>query len=652
MKSNRSWAASAVLITLCSFSGTVFSDDRDVPVIIITPSSIEQPRQQANTSVTVIDQQTIHNSNSGSVAELLRGHAGLHVADLFGDGSQAAIDLRGFGPTASSNTLVLVDGRRLNNSADGAAPDLTTINLDEIERIEILQGSAGVLYGNQAVGGVINIIRKQVVENKASVSLRAGSYNSSALTADIQRLIGQTQLSLSFSDQQSDNYRAHNDSDRQNFNLRAERQHDSFTAYVEAGITDEHYLTPGALLESEMNVSRTQSLSYYQNDYFDTQSELLRIGMEKALDSDRSVTFDLSRRVNDREFIQTFRPYVGSLTTQDRETTNLSAVYRVVPEITQSYSHLVFGLELESIDYDLLSSIGPQSIEQDVSDVYLSSQWMLGTQSQLDVGFRYSDRKSQIATDDFNDSQAVWTLGYSLTLGDLRLFARADQNFRYPTVEEHTNVPYGQEPGLKTQHGVSLELGTEYLHQDTRYRATLYTIRLQDEIGFDSSGFSNMNIEQTERRGLMLESSHRISESIDMDISLTLVDAEITDGPFAGKRLPLVSERSARIDFSYHHNASLNSSIELLAIDEQVLGGDFANQLEMLPAYTVVNFHMGYQARQWLVNFRINNLLDEEYAETGSQYTEYDMVTFSATNYEAYFPAPERNFWISTKYTF
>lgn len=652
MKSNTQLAVSTALILLFSFSEAAFSADRDIPVIIITPSAIEQPRQQANTSVTVIDQQTIHNSNSGSVAELLRGHAGLHVADLFGDGSQAAIDLRGFGPTASSNTLVLIDGRRLNNSADGAAPDLSIIKLDDIQRIEILQGSAGVLYGNQAVGGVINIIRKDILENKASVSLRAGSYDSSALSASIQRLIGQTQLSLSLSDQQSDNYREHNDSDRKNFNLRAERQHERFTGYVEVGATDEHYLTPGALLQSELDVSRTQSLSYYQDDYFDTETRLLRIGMEQMLDQSRSLTFDLSKRVNDREFIQTFRPYAGSLTTQDRDTTNLSAVYRVVPESPQLYSHLVFGLELEATDYDLMSAIGPQSIEQDVSDFYLSSQWMISAQSQIDLGFRYSDKQADISGDDFNDTQSVWTLGYSLNLGALRLFARADQNFRYPTVEEHTNVPFGEEPGLKTQHGVSLELGSEYQQQDTRYRATLYAIRLQDEIGFDSSGFSNLNIEKTRRRGLMLETNHRLNDRISMDVSLTLVDAEITDGPFAGKRLPLVPERSARFDFSYHQNANLNYSIELLALDEQVLGGDFANQLDLLPSYTVTNFHMAYQAEQWLFSLRINNLLDKKYSETGSQYTEYDAVTFAATNYEAYFPAPERNFWISTKYTF
>jgi len=137
----------------------VFAEDHEPLVIVVTPSGIEQPVTDANTTITVIDQKTIEESNAGSVAELLRGQAGVHVSDIFGDGSQATIDLRGFGPTAGSNTLVLIDGRKLNNSADGASPDLSLIDIDDIAQIEILQGSSGVLYGNQAVGGVVNIIR-------------------------------------------------------------------------------------------------------------------------------------------------------------------------------------------------------------------------------------------------------------------------------------------------------------------------------------------------------------------------------------------------------------------------------------------------------------------------------------------------------------
>ncbi len=210
----------------------VFAQDGEPLVIVVTPSGIEQSVNEANTTLTVIDQKTIEQSNASSVAELLRGQAGLHVTDSYGDGSQATIDMRGFGATAGSNTLVLIDGRKLNNSTDLAAPDLSLIDVDDIAQIEILQGSSGVLYGNQAVGGVVNIIRKKSFEDSARVGIRAGSYNSRQVSAAGNKVFGRNRISASFSDWSTDNYRDHNDAGNRRLSVRAERIDSGLTSYM------------------------------------------------------------------------------------------------------------------------------------------------------------------------------------------------------------------------------------------------------------------------------------------------------------------------------------------------------------------------------------------------------------------------------------
>ena len=86
---------------------------------------------------------------------------------------------------------------------------------------------------------------------------------------------------------------------------------------------------------------------------------------------------------------------------------------------------------------------------------------------------------------------------------------------------------------------------------------------------------------------------------------------------------------------------------EIIAVDEQTFGGDFANQLGKLDSYTVVNANLSYSVHRWDLAFRINNILAEEYSESGSQF-----IDSSATILESFFPSPERNFWISAKYTF
>ena len=76
------------------------------------------------------------------------------------NGAQTTVDLRGFGATAVSNTLILINGRRVND-IDMQGVDLSTIPRDSIQRIEITKGNSGaVLYGDNAMGGVINIVTK------------------------------------------------------------------------------------------------------------------------------------------------------------------------------------------------------------------------------------------------------------------------------------------------------------------------------------------------------------------------------------------------------------------------------------------------------------------------------------------------------------
>ena len=633
-------------------SAPVFAQDSEPMVIVVTPSGIEQSVNEANTTLTVIDQKTIEESNASSVAELLRGQAGVNVTDFFGDGSQATIDLRGFGPTASSNTLVLIDGRRLNNSSDTAGPDLSLIDIDDIAQIEILQGSSGVLYGNQAVGGVVNIIRKKSFEDSARIGISGGSYGAQRLKFSGNKVFGRNRVAGSVSDWSSDNYRDNNESENQRLSLRAERIDNGLTSYIEAEAVNDDINTPGALLKDELDDDRRQSLDFYEDDYFETETRMLRVGLSKVLDDARTLSFDFTNRDTDREFIQTFRPFPGSKTTQERDNQLLSATYQVVPVDPGILNSYVLGFSRDATDYELVSVFGPQKIDQVIDDVYLSTQWSAGARGNIDAGVRYSDLQAEIVDDDFDDTVTVFSLGYSHRFDQVKLFARADQNFRYPTVEEHTNVPFGDEPGLDTQQGVSMEVRLEYRMGQNRIRGTVYRIDLEDEIAFDSSS-ANLNLDETTRQGLILEGARQWSREIETRLSITLLDAEISDGEFDGNELPLVPERTVRLDGNYRLNPELLFGVEIIAVDEQIFGGDFSNDLETLDSYEVVNAHVSYDFKNWVLGFRVNNLLDEEYSEIGNQFTSFGPPpTFDQVSEPSYFPSPERNFWLSAKVNF
>jgi len=121
------------------------------------------------------------------VQDVLAREPGIQVSSLFGgvNGARTTVDMRGFGATGALNTLVLINGRRLNDF-DLESIDLSVVPVDSIERIEITRGNSGaVLYGDGAVGGVINIVTRSGVNLPFSgrVQGQVGSYGYGAADA-------------------------------------------------------------------------------------------------------------------------------------------------------------------------------------------------------------------------------------------------------------------------------------------------------------------------------------------------------------------------------------------------------------------------------------------------------------------------------------
>ena len=128
--------------------------------VVVTANRFEEPAGERPVNLSVIPREAIATTPAQTLPELLALQPGISVRELYGGGaSGATVDLRGFGSVAGQNTLVLVDGRPLND-ADGSAVSWSTLPLSSIERIEILRGSGAVQYGAGASAGVINVITR------------------------------------------------------------------------------------------------------------------------------------------------------------------------------------------------------------------------------------------------------------------------------------------------------------------------------------------------------------------------------------------------------------------------------------------------------------------------------------------------------------
>jgi iron complex outermembrane receptor protein len=228
-----------------------------------------------------------------------------------------------------------------------------------------------------------------------------------------------------------------------------------------------------------------------------------------------------------------------------------------------------------------------------------------------------------------------------------RLFARADQNFRFAKVEEHTNAVSGP-TGLDTQTGISYELGAEYESISNFGKLVAFRIDLEDEIAYDTSGYLNINLDETRRLGLIADWGVNLGAGRRLGVSYTYTDSEITDGSFEGNDVPLVPEHMVSLFADYPLTERWAVHGEVLSVSKRRFGGDFDNQFGYLEGYEVVNLRVGYASGPADFGVRVNNLLDEEYSEDGAVGWNPAIVG----NSPAYFPSPERNVWITSTIRF
>jgi vitamin B12 transporter len=140
--------------------------------IVVTATRAETPLKEVSPAVTVITQEDIQDQQAETMAEALRNVPSLDVVQNGSRGTTTSVFIRG---AESDQTLVLIDGVEVNSVTLGAF-DFSTLTTENVDRIEIVRGGGGTLYGSQAVGGVINIITKKGEgPPTASVSAEGGN---------------------------------------------------------------------------------------------------------------------------------------------------------------------------------------------------------------------------------------------------------------------------------------------------------------------------------------------------------------------------------------------------------------------------------------------------------------------------------------------
>lgn len=159
MKLSRLALAVALLPASTLYAADTTEDALKLSETVITANRSAEDRQDSTAAVTVFTRADIDRLQPVNVADLLNRVPGVQVVQSGGRGSVTGVFIRG---TSTARSLVLIDGMRVGSvTLGGANGALDTLNIEQIERVEVLRGSHSAIYGADAIGGVIQLFTRR-----------------------------------------------------------------------------------------------------------------------------------------------------------------------------------------------------------------------------------------------------------------------------------------------------------------------------------------------------------------------------------------------------------------------------------------------------------------------------------------------------------
>jgi iron complex outermembrane recepter protein len=627
-------------VTLLTAALPALSSPQIDEEVVVTSTRSAYAINKGSSRIRVISSGDIAKMAVTSLDELLRNAGSVQVRDTVGNGRSVGLSVRGL--AGGQNTLVLVDGRRLNNS-DLSDPDLTSVALADVERVEILEGGAGVLFGDQAVGGVVNIITRQSEEASGRIELGGGSYD--GLKAEVDygatALAGALDYRVSAKRERADGYRDETEVNYGTVRGEAGYRYGSGRVFAEMQSTENDFVVPGALLDFQLAMDRRQAGSSFNDYRIDADS--YRIGVDHDFADWLKLLVAYGNRQEDVAIKGQSLSFGSSLTSQDRDVTTLDP--RLVIDLDDW--RFTLGSDLEDYDYGLVvnSAFGLSTSEHEHErrSQYIQGIYAFNDNIQLTAGFRHAEVDVTVDggyfTADYDDSINVKQLGLNWQISDaLRFYVNRDETFRFPVADENVDF-LGNVVALSPQEGVAWDLGLAWQWQQIDVDLVLFDHAIENEIGYDTAQFANVNFDDTQRRGFTVDVGADLAPQLALALSYTRMEAEFDEGALSGNRIPAVSEELAKIQLSY----SVTDRVQVYA--ETVYTGPLAVDLygnaEEISGFAVSNIAATYAIGQLVFKGRINNLF-------GKQYSEF--VSFFGM--PAYYPSPEENASLSVVYSF
>lgn len=561
--------------------------------LIITSSRVAEPQEEVATSVTVLTQEDIEAAGYSSVAELLRTVGAIGVSNSGGEGKATALRIRG---EESYRTLVMIDGVDVSDpTGTQVGPQIQHLLLNgDIERIEILRGAQGFIYGADA-GGVVNIFTvKGRSPVKANLKLEAGAFDTKRINANVSG--GNSIVDYFFSI---------GDNSSEGFNSRKDDTSEDNDGYENTTIHGKFGINPTEDMRVQLVVRDIESESEFDNCFAGGRSDDCMADYQQTTSK---LSFDYNGAVLSQHVAYAF-------TDITRENfANGSSSFGTDGDISRleywgglssDKSRIIYGLDLET--EDVTSSSG-DSFERDQLGIYLEYKARIAEQLFFNLGVRQDDN------DDFGKyvSERA-SLAYLHQVTDslsLKYRTSFGTGFRAPSISEisYNNNSGGVELQEETSKGYEYGVDVSFKNGFV-FSATYFDQLIKDEIFFDLNSFLyDQETGETESTGVELTVDIPLSNYLQLYSNYTYNDTKDRNGEQRARRPRHLANLGLKY-YSQDNRFTLRSNLRVSR--DAVDNGQVA-----LDDYALVDLNAAYELSNRLSLFAsIKNVFDEEYEE-------------------------------------
>ena len=603
------------LILACTVYASDLNEDQffeDSGVIRLEETTIsgdgfENTIRDTPKNITIVTAQDIKESGAKNVVEAVKSVPGVKATQ--GISNTGSISIRGEKPA------IIVDGIKMN-PIDMSNFNFYTIPVETVEKIEIIPSGASVVYGDNTVGGAINIITKNgSTKDSLTLQTEAGSYNQLNSNVGFSTTAGKFKVFGNVARKNSDGYRDNSFLKSDDVMVGTKYQiNDANALTLKYDYHKDHMGFPGALSEDQMDDDRTQASS--PDDWGKNESNRFNLAYNYKTDNLEIIN-------NLTYYGKEYKSFMWGNNSKTN-TTNLSNDFKI--KYNTDRNKIVLGFDiLDGKTDDKISSewANKQSVGGFISDTFSITDKLdfTGGVRQQQTKFKYS-----VVDEEKIDNITVYDLALNYKYSETgSTFITYGTDFRSPTTDEIYEAPYKKWDGtmvpahfntdLKPQTGENFEIGVKDYIADTFISASVFHKIIKDEIYYDGTHNNNYD-EDNKKIGFELLAERKIMKKLTLTTSYSYLQSEIDGGENKGNKTPGVSENKFSVGAKYDFTEKLKSNLLLNYVGSSYAYSDTENKGEKVEAYTTLDLGISYRINDSFdIYGGIKNLTDEEYNE-------------------------------------